>query len=716
MLTGPAGLWKHRGMLPGRATVLVVLLALGAGACSEEKAGTRGAGDAGAQAATAPAADERAQEDLAGIRARGRLRLLLPGRQEPETLPRSGFPPDLERRLAEEFARRLALEPVPVEVDSYQALIPSLLEGRGDVLVASLTVTPERKKLVSFTTPVAVVSEQVVTRQDDDLSGPAGLAGRTIAVRKSSSYWSTARGLAKKYPGLRVKPVPENLDTEQVLYRVARGELDLTLADSNLVQAVSAYTPGLKVAFAVGGPRLLAWAVRPEAQRLRRALDEFLSEVQLAEPASKTYRGDLPAIAKRRVLRVLTRNSAATYFLWRGELMGFEYELVREFARRHDLYVKLVVPPSRDDLIPWLREGRGDLVAAALTITGERRGRGVAFSRPYNYVTETVVCRRDDEKCPAGPAGLAGRTVVVRRSSAYWKTLARLQADGVALTLQAAPEEFETEEIIARVAAGAFDLTVADSHIVDIELTYRDDIKSGCALGGKVAHGWALRADNPLLKKAVDRFFDKEYRGVFYNIIRRKYFHSPRSIRKRTAERAARTGRISPFDDLFRKFAGRFGFDWRLIAAQAHVESRFDPRARSWAGARGLMQVTPGTAKEMGLADATRPADNVHAGVKYLARLRGRFAERLPVNVRNWFALAAYNAGYGHVLDARRLARRQGWDPDRWFANVERAMLLLSRPRYARTARYGYCRGSEPFEYVRRIRDRYRAYLRASRP
>jgi len=396
--------------------------------------------------------------------------------------------------------------------------------------------------------------------------------------------------------------------------------------------------------------------------------------------------------------------------------MGFEYDLVREFAKRHDLYVKLVVPPSRDDLIPWLLEGRGDLIAAAMTITGERKERGVAFSRPYNFVTETVVCRRDDGKCPAEPAGLAGRTVMVRKSSAYWNTLEQLKEDGVDLTLQPAPEELETEEIIARVADGAFDLTVADSHIADIELTYRDDIQTGCALGEKVPHGWAMRPTNPLLKKAVDKFFDKEYRGVFYNVTRKKYFRSPRSIKKRTAERSERTGQISPFDELFREFAQRFGFDWRLIAAQAHAESRFDPEARSWAGARGLMQIMPRTAEEMGFEDVTRPAAGVHAGVKYLSWVRDRFDQQLPVNVRNWFALAAYNAGYGHVLDARRLAKRKGWDPDRWFANVERAMLLLSRPQYARTARYGYCRGSEPFQYVRRIRDRYKAYLQASKP
>jgi membrane-bound lytic murein transglycosylase F len=654
--------------------------------------------------------------DLADLRKRGSLRILLPQREEASRLPRRGFPPDLERELAERFARSLKLEPVLVHVDAYEDLIPGLLSGKGDILVAGLTVTPERKERVAFTAPVAVAREQVITRADDEkLSRPEQLAGRRIALRRSSSYWSTVQELRKTHPGASVQEVDENLDTEEILYRVSTGEYDVTVADSNLVRAVSAYLPDLKVACDLGGLQPWAWAVRPQATRLRRALDQFLSEVQLETPESKAYADDLPKIVRRGVLRVLTRNSAATYFLHRGELLGFEYELAREFARRHDLSVKLVVPPSREDLIPWLLEGKGDLVAAALTVTEERKRKGVVFSRPYHFVSEVVVARAD-EKGLDKPDALAGRTLVVRKSSSYWQTLNRLRDSGVALKLQAAPEDMETEEIIAAVAEGRYDLTVADSHIADIELTYRNDVQAACTLGEEVPHAWALRPGNPKLRAAVDAFFKKEYRGVFYNLTHRKYFKNPRSIQAHVTQRAARSGKISAYDALIRNHAERYGFDWRLIAAQAFAESRFDPKARSWVGAQGLMQVMPRTARELGFEDVTRPEPGIHAGVKYMARLRDRFDAELPVHDRNWFTLAAYNAGYGHVLDARRLARKKRWDPDRWFANVERAMLLLSHPAYARRARYGYCRGSEPVAYVRKIKKTYDAYLRVASP
>ncbi|MGB5650990.1 MAG: transglycosylase SLT domain-containing protein, partial [Sedimenticolaceae bacterium] len=139
-------------------------------------------------------------------------------------------------------------------------------------------------------------------------------------------------------------------------------------------------------------------------------------------------------------------------------------------------------------------------------------------------------------------------------------------------------------------------------------------------------------------------------------------------------------------------------------------ESRFDPDARSFAGARGLLQVMPRTAKFMGFGKIDKPEVGIHAGIKYMDWVRNRFDPELPFNERMWFTLAAYNAGHGHVQDARRLARRKGWDGDRWFDNTEKAMLLLSKKQYASKARYGYVRGIEPVSYVRDIHQRYRAY------
>ena len=652
------------------------------------------------------------QGDLPQLKSRGTLRVLIPRRAQFSHLPRNGFPFTLERELIVPFARSVGLTPVRVTVDSYDELMPSLLAGKGDVIAANFTVTPERKQQIAFSVPVAMVRELLVTRADDNrLNKPADLGGRRIAVRRSSSFWGTAKALQARHASLKLDTAPEHLDTEQILDRVAGGEFDLTIADNNLMEAVLAFRSDLRPAFDLTPEKPVAFGVRPDADALLEALNRFLNEAKLIRRRPPVYREDLPGIRNHGVIRVLTRNNPATYFLWRGELLGFEYELISKFAKDQGLRVEVVVPPGRDDLIPWLKEGRGDVVAASLTITEERKKQGVPFSRPYHFVSEILVARADeDEEDLTGPADLAGRTVAVRRSSSYWTTLARLKESGIALKMEAAPEELETEEIIARVASEDYDLTVADSHILDIELTWRDDIRAAFPLGDPVAHGWAVREGDTQLLAAINVFLKKEYRGLFYNITYKKYFKNARKIRRHVEFRASRTGELSPYDDLVRSYADRYGFDWRLIVAQMYQESRFDPGARSWAGAVGLLQVLPRTAKGIGFENISKPEDGIHAGVKYLDWVRNRFGTELPVQDRTWFTLAAYNAGYGHVLDARRLARKLGLNPDRWFNHVEKAMLLLARRQYARQARHGYCRGSEPVKYVREIRSRYEAY------
>lgn len=683
---------------------LCAVAALACMGCSEKGADSAVRGNAAGYVETG---------DLAELKTHRQLRLLIPQRLELGDLPRAGSPPSEMQALAQAFAKEVGLAPVPVYVDARHDLIPFLLEGKGDVIVANLTVTPERQKRVGFTSPVAVVHEQVVTRASDQkLKGVADLAGRRVAVRRSSSYWRTLAALRKKYPKIELETVPEEVDTETILNRVADAEYDVTVADSNLVESVQAYRTDLRVAFDLQRNRLIAWAVRPDARQLRTALDRFLGNAALAAPRPAVYHEDLPTLkSKRKVLRVLTRNSPATYFIWRGQLMGFEYDLVQDFAKQQDLRIEMIVPPNWGDLIPWLKQGKGDVIAASMTILPQRQKQGVAFSRPYNYVSEMLVARKKDTA--ASIDDLAARTIVVSPSSSYWQTLTHLRRQ-VAFVLKPAPESMATSEIIAKVAAGEYDLTVADSNLVDLELTWRNDIKAVFALGEPVAIGWAVARRTPKLLKAIDTYFEKTYRSTFYNVTYQKYFKDTRMVRGHVKFRAAKTGQLSPYDDAVRRYAKRYGFDWRLITAQMYQESRFNPNARSWAGARGLMQVMPRTARELGFANISDPATGIHAGVKYLSWLRDQFETKVPDTERNWFSLAAYNAGWGHVWDARELASQIGLDRDRWFDHVERAMLMLSNPKYYRGARYGYVQGSQPADYVHDIRTRYEAYTRAA--
>jgi len=658
------------------------------------------------------AADLLADDDLTRILSRGTLRVLRPQTVRAAHLPRDGFALDYEDQLVEAYARSKGLRTEWIYVDSRAELIPSLLEQRGDFISASL-VTAEQKQQVRFTVPLAMAREQVVARVDDrSIRSRRDLVGRTIVVRRDTRSWNAAQELARQHPGIRVEAAPVRLDSEEIVRRVADGRYDLTIADSHLVQAVSGYRDDVRAVLDVTRDRPVAWAVHPHSQGLLKSLNLFLSSAQLSHRRDILDRGDLPRIRKRGVLRVLTRNDPATYFLYRGELVGFEYEFVREFARRHDLELEVIVPPRGEDLLSWLVEGRGDVVAASLTPTAEGRAMGVSFSAPYSYVSQYVVARADESSL-RGPQDLAGRRVAVRRGSADWTTLEQLRFGGLYVELVAVPEEMETAEIIGRVAEGEYDLTLADDHILGIELSRRDDVRGMFPLTTEKPLAWAVRSDNPGLLTEINRFVRDEYRGTLYNVLYNRYFRNPAKLLEVGDPLGAARGELSPYDEIVRRWAEFYGFDWRMIAAMMYEESRFDPRATSFAGARGLMQVMPETAKELGfdIGRIEDPEVGIHAGIRYLAWVRDRFDEELPVRDRMWLTLAAYNAGYGHVADARRLAVDLRLNPDRWFDHVERAMLLLARPEYASEARHGYCRCSEPVDYVRKVLARYNAYL-----
>ncbi|NIR31230.1 MAG: transporter substrate-binding domain-containing protein [Gammaproteobacteria bacterium] len=663
----------------------------------------------------APAhADYVERGDLSALRERKKLRVLLPaGEAENGYLPRKGYPLDFEMRVAERFARQQGLEPVWVYVRRRENLIPYLLEGRGDVIAANLLVTEERKERIEFSVPFTTVREQIVVRTQDTVEKPEDLTGRSVAVQWSSPSRQTLERLREKNSEIGLHIVPENLSAAQILDRVEDGTYDAAIARSNLVGAITSYRSGLRPAFDVSGARAVAWGVRPDSEELIRALNLFLNKEGLVEAQRKpVYKEDLPGIKDRKVLRVLTRNNATTYFLWRGQLLGFEYELIRRFAEQHGLYLQMIVPPSRQNLIPWLLSGQGDVIAASMAITEQRKKYGLGFSRPYNFVSEVVAARADEEGLDS-VEDLEGRSVIVRRSSNYWSTLEELRDNGLHFLLKAAPEELEDEEIIARVARGEYDLTVTASNVLDVELTWRDDIKAAFSLGDPVPQGWAVRKEDSELLEALNRFIKKEYRGVFYNLTYKKYFENPRRIIKHVNLRVDKVegGQLSPYDEIVKKYAEQYGFDWHLLIAQMYQESRFDPGARSWMGALGLMQVLPRTAKQFGFTDLHDPEKGVHAGIRYLAWLRERFDEDISVHDRTWFALASYNAGLGHVRDARRLAKQLGQEPKRWFGEVEQAMLLLARKKYARKAHHGYVRGRETVKYVREIRNRYEAYV-----
>jgi membrane-bound lytic murein transglycosylase F len=656
--------------------------------------------------------------DFMDILAQGKLRILLTrDNTSAAYLPRQGSPLAEQQLIAEEFALSHGLIPELVLVDNFSKLIPALIEGKGDIAISNLTINTERLKKMAFSVPLDHVVEQVlVASGDKSIQKVSDLNGKSVIVNRDSTFWHALTWLQENsYPEIRIVEIRDGVQTEEVLDSVAEGEVDATILDSNLVEIYLSYRDDLRIATNFSSQRDVAWGIRKNAPQLVSEINRYLQLEHKVEGHDRRYLDDFDTIKDRRVLRVLLRNNAASYFLYRGELMGFEYELAREFADYHGLRLEVVVPPGHRELTSWLKEGRADIALGFIEPSQRQRSLGIEFSVPYHYARQHIVVSKDD---PADSLeDLDHRTLFVRYHSSYWERLSKMQRDGARFQLRAAEDNVETEQLLQMVARGKYKATMAGEHLLDIELAKAVPLRSAFVLEEPAEHAFALRKRNPKLKQALDEFVKRVYKGEFYNVIYAKYFKSRRSVQRLARGRVMDpvNGKISPYDELVRKYADRYGFDWRLVTAQMYQESRFDPKAKSHVGAQGLMQLMPRTAKAMGVKNSSDPAHNIQGGVKYLYWLRDRFDSSLPISERLWFTLAAYNAGAGHVHDARRLAGQLGYDPDRWFENTEEAMLLLSKKEYARKARYGYVNGREPVNYVRDIRQRFEAYVELSR-
>ena len=647
--------------------------------------------------------------DLPVLQSHGKLRVIV----SPEPIahiPKQAEPVTIDYDLARDLAEEFKLELMLVKAENYAQMVQKLLEGEGDIVAASLTITPARQEQAAFSVPYLYVDEYLITAASDSLPTTIeDLAGMKVGVRRSSAHYETLLDIQQRVPSLQIHTASEKLGLEHLIDGIVRGSYQATVADEHLWRAVASYYDSLATPLVLAENRPIALMMRPDDVQLKTKVDEYLLARQFTRQSQQAFTDDLPGLKERRRLRMITRNNAMTYFIHRGRQVGFEYELIKEFADRHDLRLDIVIPDSHADLLAYLNEGKGAVVAAAMTITEERRAQA-AFTLPYNEVDKLVVVRADEDSI-ASLEDLAGRTVHVRASSSFYTTLVALEDSIAGLQVVPLPDDLETEDILAGVEAGRYDITLCDSNLLDVELAYGRALKAAFSIKPTVL-GWAVRRDNPALLAALNQYVQKEKGGLFFNMMKKRYFKNRRTItRAKDSLRVDLSGRLSPYDELVKKYARQYGQDWRLITAQMYQESKFDPQAASWVGARGLMQIMPVTGRELGFTDLHDPEENIHAGVKYMSQLVNRFDSNIPIEERTRFALAAYNVGYGHVLDARRLAREKGWNPDKWFGHVEQAMRLLAKPAYHKRARYGFCRCGQPVHYVGNIQNMYDAYV-----
>ncbi|ACF12845.1 Lytic transglycosylase catalytic [Chloroherpeton thalassium ATCC 35110] len=434
---------------------------------------------------------------------------------------------------------------------------------------------------------------------------------------------------------------------------------------------------------------------------------------------------DLPQIKKRKKLIAITSYCATCYFIYRGKPMGFEYELLERLAKHLDVDLEIVVAENLNDVVKMLNEGKGDIIAYGMTIT-QARQKKLAFTEHYTTTRQVLVQRKPnnwrrmkhhqiEKSLIRNQIDLIGKSVHVRRNSSYYARLKTLSNElGGDINIVEVPGYLETEELIQMVAEGKIDYTVADQNIAFINKTYYPDLDVETPISFPQKIAWAVRKNSPELLAAVDDWILETKRTTDYHVIYNKYFKNRKAYKRRIESPFySKTGeKISQYDALIKKSAKELGWDWLLLASMIYQESRFDPNATSWVGAKGLMQVVPETAEPYGVTNLYDPKQNILAGTKYLIYLMD-FWKTIPDSLeRIKFVMASYNVGAGHILDAQRLAEKYGSDPNVWTDHVEKYILLKSEKKYYydEAVRNGYCRGAEPYNYVREIWSRYSHY------
>lgn len=421
-------------------------------------------------------------------------------------------------------------------------------------------------------------------------------------------------------------------------------------------------------------------------------------------------------------LRVGMLNSPTTYFDYRGDTLGYDYELMEKFARQEDLKWKLMVGGTISEMLEWLDKGEIDILASPVPVTSEFQDRAILCG-PKMVSCQVLVQKAGDDKI-TDVTQLVGREVDVQEDSKYYYRMMNLNDElGGGIEIKALKRDtVSDDDLLSMVYKGEIPMTVVDSDVAEAALSFYPGLDISVKVSMDQYSRWAVSSQSEALGEILDRWaadekngsveiFKKYYRLSKADIVNEEMMPIAMDLKNMTFA----GGRISPYDELFKSYAGKSGLDWRLVAAVAYVESHFKADAHSWAGAKGIMQIMPRTARSLGVDPSrlSEPSVSIDLAVKVLKTLDSNLASKVSdPQERMKFVLASYNSGNGHINDAIALAGKYGMDPQVWEGNVEKAALMKSNPAYYRdpVVKNGYFRGRETVQFVKKVNAVYEVF------
>ncbi|WP_341522896.1 membrane-bound lytic murein transglycosylase MltF [Pseudomonas sp. G.S.17] len=407
------------------------------------------------------------------------------------------------------------------------------------------------------------------------------------------------------------------------------------------------------------------------------------------------------------VLRVITRNSPATYFQDRNGETGFEYELVKRFAEDLGVELKIETSDNLDELFDQMQKPGGPVLAAAGLIDTEQRKKQVRFSHPYLDVTPQVIYRNGQSR-PTDAGDLVGKRITVLKGSSHAEQLAALKLKNPAIEYEES-DAVEVVDLLRMVDEGQIDLTLVDSNELAMNQVYFPNVRVAFDLGEGRQQRWAvaLGEDNSLINE-INSFLDKVQKNGMLQRLKDRYYGHVDVLGYVGAYTFAQhlQERLPKYEKHFQTFAKKEQVDWRLLAAIGYQESMWQPSVTSKTGVRGLMMLTQNTAQAMGVSNRLDAKQSIQGGAKYFAYVKDQLDDKIKEPDRTWFALASYNIGGGHLDDARKLAENEGLNPNKWL-DVKKMLPRLSQKKWYSKTRYGYARGGEPVSFVANIRRYY---------